>query len=261
MNKSNKTMGELLQFYYVWKKLPRYNLCQNRKRSTISANNNQNMYNIPTVPIKPDEPNRQTVDHRLRNKPRVDYSVSSNGSHYWNQNAPINNGVVRKRKRLEDIENPCESHLGVFDVSVYAGIDHEKLSQIKRMRLGLDPYVEDPLVDDISLSSEESFWDDNENQSSSVFEENQGPSSLSDQNMEVNFINDDEKSKYVDLESWDQQDEIDYNVNTENINFLSQKNEIKIPKSIYDGFLVLGNSPKDSNDKEQNMNTIFNNCI
>jgi len=168
MSKSNKSIGEILQYYYVWKKLPRYNMWQNRKRYTV--NSTQNIYSTQSAPIKHDEPNRNSADPRLRNRPRIDYSQSSNGSHFWGPNpvpAPVQpqNGE-RKRKRRDETEEFGEpTNLGVFDVSVYAGIDYEKLRQIKRSRLGVDILldehneVDDFLLPLSSSSSDEGFWE------------------------------------------------------------------------------------------------------
>jgi len=115
------------------------------------------------VRIKHDEPNRNSADPRLRNRPRIDYSL------FWGPNpvpSPVSQNGERKRKRREETDEFGEpTNLGVFDVSVYAGIDYEKLRQIKRSRLGVDPLSDDHnnldefLVPLSSSSSDEGFWE------------------------------------------------------------------------------------------------------
>jgi len=92
---------------------------------------------------------------------------------------------------IQHVEEVFEPNLGVFDVSVYASIDYEKLRQIKRMKLGVDSVTSEDanLIDDLLVSpyssDNESFWDDNDTVDSvpsngiSLYED-QAPSSLSD---------------------------------------------------------------------------------
>lgn len=162
MKDSEKTLGDVVKYYYLWKRLPRYHMWLARKRYPSSSS----VYAPFSAPIKHDEPHRQSADPRLRNRPRIDYSLSSNGSHFWSSTA-----VAGKRRRATedsvdnselDVEEPAPSYLdynnlGVFDVTVCGDIDEEKERARKRRRLDAngEESSESP-----GSSEEDSFMDD-----------------------------------------------------------------------------------------------------
>eukprot|EP01124_Arcella_intermedia_P024128 TRINITY_DN3995_c0_g2_i2.p1 TRINITY_DN3995_c0_g2~~TRINITY_DN3995_c0_g2_i2.p1 ORF type:complete len:417 (+),score=93.38 TRINITY_DN3995_c0_g2_i2:18-1268(+) len=175
MAKSPKTLTDIIRYFYLWKKLPRYTQWANRKKQP-------NIYSTQSAPLKLDEPSRSTANPRLRNRPRVDYSQSSNGSHLWSNfteggavdvvpfvPAPVvgSEEVVvfdemeeRKRKRPAD----DEFNVGGFEISVYAGIDYQKLREMRRRmngESGEEIYDEEPF----SLTSDSEALMDEEKES------------------------------------------------------------------------------------------------
>ena len=118
-----KTLPEIVHFFYSWKHTRRFAEWQ---REQILRNNRREAALQPTLPLK-EGLNGRTSDSRLRDKPRVDYSIAMAGQKTLPGYLSRDIGG-RKRKREEHEELPP------FDISVFADIDWDRVRAIKRAR-------------------------------------------------------------------------------------------------------------------------------
>jgi hypothetical protein len=117
-----KTLPEIVHFFYCWKHTRRFGEWQ---REQILRNTRREAALQTMLPLK-EGLNGRTNDSRLRDKPRVDYSIAMAGQKtlpgYLSRD---NNSRKRKREHEE---------LAPFDVAVFADIDWDRVRAIKRAR-------------------------------------------------------------------------------------------------------------------------------
>jgi hypothetical protein len=142
----NKSLQDVMSYYYTWKKLPRYGPWKKRRMTSRSlafdserpapAPSPAPVYDPQTnAPVKFDEFFEFRQFMGLRSRPRIDYSSSSSGTHIWRT---ATGGYKRKQRQEESTDSEEEGKefppLEVFDVSVYADIDLDMVRHVKRAR-------------------------------------------------------------------------------------------------------------------------------
>eukprot|EP01125_Pyxidicula_operculata_P020466 TRINITY_DN7568_c0_g1_i1.p1 TRINITY_DN7568_c0_g1~~TRINITY_DN7568_c0_g1_i1.p1 ORF type:complete len:593 (+),score=114.92 TRINITY_DN7568_c0_g1_i1:1-1779(+) len=155
LSKSSKSRADIVHFYYIWKKLPRYIVWQMKRKLSSSALSSYNTYSIP---LKNEEQSHR-LDPRLRSRPRIDYSQSSSGSHLWHDTttAPtqvevpeVHTEITIKKRKHSELETggarEKANTLNAFNIEIFVDIDFDQVREIKRRRCAvLDP----KLVDEI----------------------------------------------------------------------------------------------------------------
>jgi hypothetical protein len=135
---SNKTTADILQYYYIWKKLPRYSVWQEQKTQEEELRSQKLSRPIVPSAVFPSQEETRSFSSNV-----IEDNSEDQMLHRSN--------LKRKHSEITPV---------VYDISVQGGLDYDKLRRIKRLRLGLEPFIGDPLQDDISLSDNENFWDE-----------------------------------------------------------------------------------------------------
>jgi hypothetical protein len=117
-----KTLPEIVHFFYCWKHTRRFGEWQ---REQIQRNTRREAALQTMLPLK-EGLNGRTNDSRLRDKPRVDYSIAMAGQKTLPGYLSRDNNS-RKRKREQE-------ELVPFDIAVFADIDWDRVRAIKRAR-------------------------------------------------------------------------------------------------------------------------------
>jgi len=133
---SNKSTADIISYYYIWKKLPRYSIWQDQKTQDEEELCHKLSRSIIPSAVFPSQEETRTKSNIIED----------------NEDQLLHrSNLKRKHSEMTPV---------VYDISVQGGLDYDKLRRIKRLRLGLEPFVGDPLQDDISLSDNENFWDE-----------------------------------------------------------------------------------------------------
>jgi hypothetical protein len=134
-----KTLKEVMQYYYTWKKLPRYAPWKKRRMTLRSLDSERTSAAPITIdpqtnaPVKFDEFFEFRHFLGLRSRPRIDYSSSSSGTHIWRTTT----GGYKRKQKEESTDTDDEKEyppLEVFDISVWADIDLDLMRAAKRAR-------------------------------------------------------------------------------------------------------------------------------
>jgi len=157
----NKNPQEVMQYYYTWKKLPRYAPWKKRRMTTRSVGDDRPaptptpapIYDPQTnAPVKFDEFFEFRQFMGLRSRPRIDYSSSSSGTHIWRT---ATGGYKRKQRQEESTDSEEDGKdfppLEVFDISVYADIDLDLVRHAKRARLEPVDYDDSKLLRELEV--------------------------------------------------------------------------------------------------------------
>eukprot|EP01128_Nolandella_sp_AFSM9_P006127 TRINITY_DN3086_c0_g1_i1.p1 TRINITY_DN3086_c0_g1~~TRINITY_DN3086_c0_g1_i1.p1 ORF type:complete len:557 (-),score=140.14 TRINITY_DN3086_c0_g1_i1:164-1666(-) len=136
-----KTLLQVMQYYYVWKKLPRYSQW---KRKRVKSYNRESggpkLYDWQrTAPTKEGEHN---FDYRhilgLRSRPRVDYSQSAQANRV-RRTTVQSPSIVSESKRTygEMMYDSAEGPAQLFDIEISGDIDIDLLRAVKKARFSL----------------------------------------------------------------------------------------------------------------------------
>jgi len=147
MGGGNKALRDVMQYYYTWKKLPRFAPWKKRRMTSrslatfeadrpITSPSPAPIYDPQTnAPVKFDEFFEFRQFMGLRSRPRIDYSSSSSGTHIWRT---ATGGYKRKQRQEESTDSDEEGKeyppMEVFDISIYADIDLDMVRHAKRAR-------------------------------------------------------------------------------------------------------------------------------
>jgi hypothetical protein len=126
-----KTVAEIIQFWYFWKSLPRY---RELKRQHAHRQQFATYLSYPVAPPKENVSGEHPRDPRLRNRPRLDYSVvfsRGGGTAASSQIKEFGELSLKKRKRSPE----SDSLLPPLEVGIYADIDWDRIRTLKRMCL------------------------------------------------------------------------------------------------------------------------------